>query len=495
MSQLEGFLDGLDADRIVGWAWDRADPEIAIDVDLFVDGVFACSVKADQLGLDLVASGIGDGLHRWSCEVGRLNTANGTVHEISARFGGTDVELGNSPKKWPERQAAPGPAGDRGNQLLTGPRRVWHRLFRPEGSRQPAAPAALPLERQLASLEQAPANEHAIVAKLMASYKAAIEEQPSVAPPYLPGAGWATLLAAEWHRYREAIDREDVAALAGLLRNFFRNEGISGFWGGGKMFEGFRDNEGEPHRANLMLAQYQTWRDLCPTTGLAELAAPRIGNPWGYVVDGQVLYEPAFEYHYQARYFQDLVADVPEPTVLEIGGGFGGLGYQILKQAPGTKYIGLDLPENTLLQAYYLTCAFPKAKILTYTRGMRQLDRQTFAAHDIVVLPNFMLPAVESAAVDLVVNVRSLSEMPAETIAEYLQQIDRIGRLWFFHENIYKARGDDLFGIPSTEFPPLKQHAPVASAVSRWPRYAAESAYPCKEKLYLHRDVLKRQVA
>lgn len=208
-----------------------------------------------------------------------------------------------------------------------------------------------------------------------------------------------------------------------------------------------------------------------------------------------MLYEPAFEYHYQARYFRGLVADVPAPTVLEIGGGFGGLAYQILKQSPGTKYIGFDLPENTLLQAYYLTCAFPEAKVLTYTKGMRQLDRQTIAAHDIIVLPNFMLPAVESAAADLVVNVRSLSEMPSETIAEYLRQIDRIGRLWFFHENIYKARGDELFGIPSTQFPRLDQHAPVAASVSRWPRYGAESGYPCQENLYLHRDVIKRASA
>lgn len=490
MSQFEGFVDVIDADRIVGWAWNRADPDTAIDVDLFVDGTFVCSVKADEFGGDLVAAGIGTGLHRWSCEVGRLDAGNGRVREISARFGGTDVELTNSPRRWPPRQEVRLP-----RLAKQSVRRVWDRVLHPDQSARPDTAAALPLERQLASLEQAPANEDAIVARLIASYTAAIEEQPSVAPPYSPGAEWARLLAAEWGRYRDAIERGDVAGLAGLLRNFFRNEGISGFWGGGNMFEGFRDQEGEPSRAHLMLAQYQTWLSLCPTSALEELAAPRIGNPWGYVIDSHVLYEPVFEYHYQARYFQELVADVPAPTVLEIGGGFGGLAYQILKQAPGTTYIGFDLPENTLLQAYYLTCAFPEAKILTYTKGMQQLDRETIAAHDIIVLPNFMLPAVESAAADLVVNVRSLSEMPAETIAEYLRQIDRIGRLWFFHENIYKARGDGLFGIPSTQFPRLDQHAPVAAAVSRWPRYGANSGYPCQENLYLHRGAIKRSFA
>jgi hypothetical protein len=101
-----------------------------------------------------------------------------------------------------------------------------------------------------------------------------------------------------------------------------------------------------------------------------------------------------------------------------------------------------------------------------------------------------MLPHVESSSADLIVNVRSLSEMPRETIAEYIQQIDRIGRLWFFHENIYRARGDDLWGVPSPEFPSFSNHLSVATSESRWPRYRGDSCYPCQENLFIHRGML-----
>jgi putative sugar O-methyltransferase len=286
--------------------------------------------------------------------------------------------------------------------------------------------------------------------------------------------------------------RRDVPALARLLRNFFRNEGISGFWGCDRMFQQFRDADEAAayHRAVQVMAQYRAWRQFLPDAAVGDLDAPRIGNPWGYIVGDSLVYEPAFEYHYQAQYFRSLLGHLRGPVVVEIGGGFGGLAYHILKAAPGTKFVGFDLPENTLLQAYYLCSAFPRARILIYDRDTLTLDRSVIDAYDAILMPNFMLPEMPAGAADLIVNCRSLSEMSAETVAEYLRQIDRIGRLWFFHENIYKQRTGGYISIPSSEFPKLQRHVLVAAAESRWPRYRGESVYPCHENLFLHRRAL-----
>lgn len=347
------------------------------------------------------------------------------------------------------------------------------------------------------SIELTPKNELATIKKLIASYSAAKEQQPVVARPYLPGAEWKIVLDTEWQVYRDAIARNDVKLLAHMLRNFFRNEALSGFWGPNHMFTSFCDLEGDARtsRSNLMMAQYEEWRSLFPTKPLEELDAPRIGNPWGYILGGKVLYEPVFEYHYQADYFQSLLAHLETPIVLEIGGGFGGLAYHILKRAPVVKYIGLDLPENILLQAYYLSCAFPGARMLTYSKEITRLDLKTIDAYDIILMPNFMMPQIASCTADLIVNVRGLSEMPSETIEEYIHQIDRIGRLWFFHENIFRARTDGWFGIPSADFAKPINHVLVAASKSRWPRYGAQTSYPCQENLYLHRNVLERHTA
>ena len=94
-----GFVDAMDTDRIWGWAWDATLPDEPIDVDLYVDGRLARSVRADQLGADLLASGVGDGCHRWSCALADL-VHDDRLHEISARFGGTATDLGRSPRRY-----------------------------------------------------------------------------------------------------------------------------------------------------------------------------------------------------------------------------------------------------------------------------------------------------------------------------------------------------------------------------------------------------------
>ena len=52
-----------------------------------------------QLGADLLAAGIGNGRHRWSCDIAEL-TDNGDLHELSVRFGGTSIDLTDSPKRY-----------------------------------------------------------------------------------------------------------------------------------------------------------------------------------------------------------------------------------------------------------------------------------------------------------------------------------------------------------------------------------------------------------
>jgi len=341
------------------------------------------------------------------------------------------------------------------------------------------------------SIEMIPENEAELIPRLIPSFNAARRKQQSLSRPYLPGGDWGASLEVRWRRYYEAISRNDQSVLAQYLRNFFRNEGIDGFWGAEKVFENFCKSG--KVRDRLMLEHFAVWKSSSAGTLLEELEAPKIGNPWGYLFEGRILYEPVFEYHFQAHYLKQLLSRLETPVILEIGGGFGGLAYHILKCIPNVKYIGLDLPENVLLQTYYLSCAFPNAKIFTYGDSFATLDKTLIQNHDIILLPNFVLPQVEPMVADVIINFRSLSEMSADTICEYFRQIDRIGPLFFSHENIFKPRPDGYFGIPSCDFPELKNFTLIAMSESRWPKYQQESIYyPCQENLYIYQNVFDR---
>lgn len=348
-----------------------------------------------------------------------------------------------------------------------------------------------PIEGYLVdSIEKQPNNEEHIVSNLVTSFTCAKKHQVNVDKPYRPGADWAKILKDEWKLNYELIESNNVEKLSYLLRNFFRNEFLSGFWGHDKMFTKFSDAEWG--RAFVMLQHYNVWRDLFPKVDIRELAAPKIGNPWGYVIDGHLLYEPVFEYHYHANYIQKLLKPIEKPVIIEIGGGFGGLGFHIIKKMPNAKYIAFDLPENILLQSYYLQCAYPEARIMFYSESNIILDDKAIDDFDIILMPNFMLPKVQSYFADLVINIRSLPEMPMDTIKAYISEIDRIGRRYFFQENIFKNRLDDLHGIPVCDFPEFSDFSLLYEAESKWPKYSKSSGYPCHEYLYMHRSLFEQ---
>ena len=347
--------------------------------------------------------------------------------------------------------------------------------------------------RVVDNLEETPKDEQGLVSRLMSSYRASKEAQKAVAAPYQPGAFWKILLEKEWKNPSTAISNNDHEAFSVFLRNFFRNEGLSGFWGEDQMFENFSNLDGmeSKRRAGLLNQQFEVWRDAHPNASIDELEAPKIGNPWGYVIQDVLVYEPAFEYHHQANYFASILANIDAPVILEIGGGFGGLAFHILQQIPKAKYIGLDLPENVIIQSYYLSCAFPELRILLYDEEHTSITQEILEQYDVILMPNFVLPETESAIADLAINVRSLSEMPLETINEYCANMDRLSRKFIFHENIYKPRKDGLHGIPTSEYPSLDNHALVSEQESIWPRYDKESSYPCKSYLFLHKSRLR----
>jgi putative sugar O-methyltransferase len=342
------------------------------------------------------------------------------------------------------------------------------------------------------SVETAPAHELDVVERVLRGFRAAKARQADASEAYLPGGSWESTLANEWRHYQDALHRDDIREVAGYLRNFFRNEGISGLWGGRAMYDTFchADRLARLNRAHAMVDHYRVWRECCPSAALEELDAPRVGNPWGFRFGDLLLYEPVFEYNYQAHYLDGLLREVEAPVVVELGGGFGGLAYHLLRRRPAATYVGLDLPEHLLIQSYYLSCTFPDKRILVYQADSPAVDAATLDDYDALLLPNYLLPELPPRVADAVVGVHSLTEMSAEAMGETLRQVDRIGRRYFFHESIYKKRPGGRPGVPSSEFPPLQDFQEVMACPTRWPKYDGQSSYPCWEHLLVHRQAL-----
>jgi hypothetical protein len=97
-----GWLDGVTAEVIGGWAWDGNKPDSPVEVDIFDGDKKLATVVADVFREDLLKEKIGNGKHGFTYPTpGSLK--DGKTHTIRARIAGTDTELTGSPKTFKSR--------------------------------------------------------------------------------------------------------------------------------------------------------------------------------------------------------------------------------------------------------------------------------------------------------------------------------------------------------------------------------------------------------
>lgn len=65
-STIVGYIDRVDGVLVAGWAWDRARPDLALDIEIHVDGRLAATARADVLRKDLAEAGYGNGAHAFT---------------------------------------------------------------------------------------------------------------------------------------------------------------------------------------------------------------------------------------------------------------------------------------------------------------------------------------------------------------------------------------------------------------------------------------------
>ena len=293
-----------------------------------------------------------------------------------------------------------------------------------------------------------------IVKRLANSYRRAKDMQMNVPLAYTQGGEWKELIKTRRVEYLDALSSDNTSKLSNLLMNFFRNSGI----------DGLNDYYSWIANANIIkkkefiisiLKSYDIWKDFVGGD-LKNVSAPIIGNPWGYYIEENLIMRYSFRHHYFATLVKNLLADRDNPVVAEIGGGYGGFAYYLLKEKDNLTYINFDLPEILLISSYYLMNAFPDKKFLLFEEApIEKISLETINSYDIIQLPNFELPKLENNSVDLFINTGSLSEMDFLTIKEYISQIARTCKRYFFHENSdwkeFKAGGH--IEVPASQFP------------------------------------------
>ena len=314
------------------------------------------------------------------------------------------------------------------------------------------------LDRITLDLEnRAPTRDRAfdrILVELLADfYQAMISDQKHAEPVWQP--------ACEWKNYNEeknflysALLEGSIEEASTYLENFWRNK-LGLIVKEYATFEALSKGEPdiiEPFLKSI-LRNYVIWKDIyhLPAERLKMQASS--GNPWGCMIDGVLVAPKATRYHHNALQLKNLLKACDGKVIGEIGAGYGALCHYVLKETSGVRYVDFDLPETLVLAAYYLISSFPNKQFFLY--GEQELSGAALTASDVALLPNYTIRSVEDKSIDVFFNSFSLSEMPREVNAAYLDEIARLARAYFLHNNMDRSgvinRGFER--IPASEFP------------------------------------------
>lgn len=155
--------------------------------------------------------------------------------------------------------------------------------------------------------------------------------------------------------------------------------------------------------------------------GGADLAVPEpesLGG-FGYPIDGGLYNLDTLKFlevlvGMRRSGILDQLSRTSRPVVVEIGGGWGGLAYQIKTLIPDATYVIVDLPEVFLFSAVYLGALFPDARHVFATG-----TDATPAGADFVYVSNTNIDAIRTMSPDVMVNVASFQEMTTAQVDAY----------------------------------------------------------------------------
>jgi putative sugar O-methyltransferase len=284
-----------------------------------------------------------------------------------------------------------------------------------------------------------------ILKRICAAYIKAAEQQSLASEAYNATGWWQEVRQRSLGPVVQALVTEDIESLRKMYRNFYRDACSTGLLSApyGMAKEYFGGQIKDIHRRfylSHVLCRFDYWMEQTNRQfTLRDLKGPGVGNPFGVVIDGTHISIGSEYAHSCAQQIRSLLG-AENPVVAEVGGGFGGMAYYLLRDLQGVTYLDFDVPESIALATYYLMKSFPTLKFLLYGEE----DLSAIVQADVVLLPVFELAKMPSQSVDLTFSSHAMSDVSPEAMTEYLRNIDRMTQDCFFYMG--KQRGSEAIG-------------------------------------------------
>ena len=283
--------------------------------------------------------------------------------------------------------------------------------------------------------EDAP-EDTPLLRRIVSAYKAAAEREQAAPECYRPTAWWNEVRRTSLGPVREALRRGDTSTLGEMYRHFYRDPCSTGLvsvpWGMRQAYFGpaTRDLYRHVYLSNA-LYRLDYWREqVGGAYQLSDLAGPSVGHPFGVLIDNVLIRTGADYQHHCARTVRDLLPGSTS-VVVEIGGGFGGAAYYLLRDLPGVTYINFDVSESLALAAYNLMKSLPDLRFQLC--GEAELTQGAIHRADVILLPLQELEQLPDAIAQAAFSSHAISDLSPAALSATLAQIARITRGHLFY--------------------------------------------------------------
>jgi hypothetical protein len=268
-----------------------------------------------------------------------------------------------------------------------------------------------------------------LLERICTAYIKSVERQKSAPDTYKATEWWEQIRRTSLTRVRQALLTRDFPALQEMYRNFYRDSCSAGLLGVpyGMSSSYFGGTIKDVHRhfyLSHVLYRLDYW--MAQTDNrfvLSDLTGPPLGNPFGIQL-GDTLIRVGAEYAHYCAHRISLLLGSGKATVAEIGGGFGGMAYYLLRDQTNVTYLDFDVPESIALSSYYLMKAFPQLKFLLY--GEQELTNEAIGRANVVLMPMFELDALQAESVDVCFSSHAISDLSSKAMDIYLANISRV---------------------------------------------------------------------
>jgi hypothetical protein len=161
--------------------------------------------------------------------------------------------------------------------------------------------------------------------------------------------------------------------------------------------------------------------------------SPRICGEAGWEENGRIINEDtlAYQRHLSTLYRSgviDALKKKQQLSILEIGGGYGGLAFSLKQLFPQAKYAMIDLPESLVFPAIYLNVAFNESVPPQSFYDGNDSRALVMDGSDFVFVPNFLMRELLTTGrkFDFIINTGSFGEMTRAQVEDYADFIETI---------------------------------------------------------------------